>query len=1625
EDRPRRPGSGKAVLDWDALHAGRQPRRLSLPAYPFERVRCWYPEFADAPSVVNPLGSALKLHPFVGANRSGLEGLRYTTAIHPGELLDYSFTQGRTRSILPIVAAEIALALGRIAGLAGPLSLRGLTVRGAVGWEEGAELHAALDLQGDSLLVRLEMTDAAGNRTPYAEALVQVEAVALPPENLPSEGETLEGAAVTAKLAERGYGFGPYLDVVTHALALPGGGFLCDLAREHPQQDFFSRNVQLPPRVLAAAYQAMLLDGPPSEAAPVLAGIASAVLGERVDETARLLVRRQGDGAYALRLFDSDGAMLGALDGVRLAAPEALGQAEPVPTATDVGAGLVAELRALAAEILKFPAEELSPRELFYELGFDSISLTRFAGAISEAYNVPLSPAVFFECEHIEALAAHLASRHHVVSGKPRAAPLTIPQPVVKAQPVIKARQSPPDGAVAIIGLAGRFPGAATAEEFFARLLAGDDLTGDLPLSRYGAAYRARLEQAGFPKRGGFLADIDRFDAGFFRISPVEAERLDPQQRLMLETSWRALEDAGYHPEELPRDTGVFVGVTAQDYAALLRDHGVACDGYVATGNSLAMVANRLSHFFDLNGPSEAVDTACSSSLVALLRAADAVRTGRCGAALVGGVNLTLALDGFEGPHQAGMLSPEGRCKSFGAGADGYARGEGVVVVLLKPLAAAERDGDRILGLLVGGAENHGGRAGSLTAPNAKAQADLVVRAMQDIDPASITYIEAHGTGTALGDPVEANGLRLAYDRLTGGKAGSLPPILLGSVKSNIGHLEAAAGLAGVVKVLLALRHDALPASLHCAEANPHLDLAGSPFRLAVEAQDWPVRYDAQGHALPRRAGVSSFGFGGSNAHVVLEAYEPGAEPRRHPLPPHRFADTRYWIPGVTTETVTALVPHWIEQPLVPAAAAPARHIMVAGGLDIAKLPGVDLLAPSLPAEIGAAYGALADLLLRTVQQALKQPGEGRVLLQLAVPDAGELALLAGLGAMLDSVAAEHPRLLGQTITLPAGTAPAETARLLAAEATGPCDRHVRYRTGQRHVRQWSDATLPAAGVSWQAGEVTLIAGGMGGLGRLLARDIAASVPMGGRGAVLVLTGRSPLDAEREAFLAELRNLGASADYRQVDIADEGAVAALLREIVAAHGRLDRVVQAAGVLRDGYALRKSPQDLAAVLAPKLAGTLALWRACRDLPTKPSIVLFSSLAGAVGNPGQADYAAANGFLDALAEREGAPLLAIDWPLWREGGMRVDPAVEAELFRRMGQRPLETADGLGMLRRALASGLPRLAIIAGEGERIRAFFAGADRPDLPQAAPALSSDTALRDRVTERLRQLFAEASGLPADGIDPSRPLEEYGIDSLMVTRLNAALEAPFGALPKTLLFEHRTLAALAAHLAVAKGDECRRWTGLNTVAVSVPAAVQPMARAISAPLSQDEPIAIIGLSGRYPGAADLDAFWANLAAGRDAITEIPAERWDIDGFFEADADEAVANGRSYAKWGGFLDGFADFDPLFFRISPRDAAAMDPQERLFLMTAWAAFEDAGYGPTRLARQHGGRVGVFAGVTKTGYALHGPFRSEGGAMVRPSTSFASVANRVSHALDLTGPSLPVDTMCSSSLTAIHEA
>lgn len=1649
-------------IDWDILHHEQDVRRVSLPAYPFERVRCWYRDEPDVPSVINPLGSKLKLHPFVGANQSDLSGLKYVTKIHLQEMQDYLFMTDRKSSILPIVPIEIAVALARIAGLRGEITLHDLAVENALNWSRVRELTCRVEVVADGgLRVSLETVGDDALARPWARARVSSTAALDATEQRldlsalrAGAMDALDHTAFYRHLSDQGYGFGPYLESVDHACRLADGALLCTLRQDPPQQDGFMRNLQVPAFALAAAYQLLEWAQPGwIKATPWSLKEATFVTGK----IAHVHLMPQGEGCFEITFLSPDGGVISRWKGMAdkpLTATPALplGQ-QPIQIVQNAAAyvlpsddEVIQTLRQVAGKILQFSPEDIGLREPFHDLGFDSVSLTRYAHELGTLFEIELSPALFFECEHIEALSDYLIE-HHGVALNARGDAAVQAFPEISVAPVEHGtEQKSRSDAVAIIGMAGRFPGSADIETFFDRLLDGDDLIGDLPLARYDGDDLARIEQSDFIKRGGFLSDIDRFDAGHFKISPLEAERMDPQQRVLLETVWHALDHAGYHAEELPQETGVFVGVSNLDYADLLRAHGVRRDSYVATGNSLAMVANRVSHALNLRGPSLSVDTACSSSLIALLQAVQAIQNGRCESALVGGVNLCLSPEGFEGPHDAGMLSPTGRCQSFGREADGYVRGEGVVALLIKPLSAAKRDGDRVLGVVLGGAQNHGGRSGSLTAPSAKAQAGLIRHAMAGIDPYSISYIEAHGTGTPLGDPVEVNGLKLAYAELMDHQSVETPFINLGSVKSNIGHLEAAAGLAGVVKVLMAMQREELPPTLHCQDANPHFDLRNTPFRLVRARTPWGQRQDVSGKKMPRRAAVSSFGFGGANAHVILEQAPAYYTPHRSARILNAFAPTRFWLPqsegkskgvGTAVTDVVKLIPNWVEMPLGDGPMYTLdQRLVVPCELSVAPGQGARIEAVAVGGgDIGTRYGVMAQHVLSLVQGVLRGSGHNRVLIQLVVPqgdgEPDERELYAGLAGMLETVHLETPRIQGQVIEVSAKLNPDELADVLAVEARA-IHKRVRYRQGHRYVQRWTPYSFNGENQK-VCGGVTLITGGMGGLGRHVARAIANQETV----RVLVLVGTSPLDSERSGFIEDLHRFGARAEYHQVDIADDVATDALVQGIVQRYGVLNAVIHCAGCLRDGLVQNKTAQDLTTVLAAKVSGALALRKACQGMDLD-AFVMFSSLAGVVGNAGQADYAAANGFLDALAAHNSNNLISINWPLWCDGGMQMDKAGEDELYLQMGQRPLETEDGLEVLFQAMGAGLNQLAIVGGERARIVDFFACRFRVEsLVKPLALLDQETAVGDEplvdearlradTTAALGKLFARVGGFAAEDIVAQTPLDEYGIDSLMITRLNAELDTIFGPLPKTLFFQYRTLSEMVNYLLLEQEQCCRCWVGLDRVSPLLGTTQRPSYEMSStndtAPV---EPIAVVGISGHYPGGDDLGALWDTLMSDRDVVSEIPQERWPLEGFYHGDRDEAIERGMSYAKWGAFLDGFADFDPLFFKISPRDAAAMDPQERLFLMSAWAAFEDAGYSPKRLKAITGGEVGVFAGVTKTGFALHGPFVSNEGAMIRPMTSFASVANRVSHALDLSGPSLPVDTMCSSSLTAIHEA
>ncbi len=468
---------------------------------------------------------------------------------------------------------------------------------------------------------------------------------------------------------------------------------------------------------------------------------------------------------------------------------------------------------------------------------------------------------------------------------------------------------------IAIVGTACRFPGGADDPERFWRLLQdGVDAVTTVPAERFDveAVYDARPEAPGkiATRHGAFLTNVDRFDAALFGIAPREAQSMDPQQRLVLETAWEALEDAAYAPDRLAGSrTGVFVGICNLDYYQMvMRQDPAALDAYVATGGSHSVAAGRVAYVLGLAGPNLAVDTACSSSLVAVHLACQSLRTGESRMALAAGVNLVLLPDTTMLLSRARMMAPDGRCKTFDAAADGFVRGEGCGVVVLKRLADALADGDRVLAVIRGSALSQDGRSNGLTAPSGPAQEAVIRDALAGagLTPADVGYVEAHGTGTSLGDPIEVRALGAVF----GPGRPADRPLMVGSVKTNIGHLESAAGLAGLVKVVLALRHAEIPPHLHLRTPSPHIPWDGLPLTVPTRRTAWERPPGGR-----RIAGVSSFGFSGTNVHVVVEEAPAPVSPESGIERPRHLLTLSARHPDTLREAAARLAAHLERQP--------------------------------------------------------------------------------------------------------------------------------------------------------------------------------------------------------------------------------------------------------------------------------------------------------------------------------------------------------------------------------------------------------------------------------------------------------------------------------------------------------------------------------------------------------------------------------------------------------------------------------------------------------------------------------------------------------------------------------------
>ena len=546
------------------------------------------------------------------------------------------------------------------------------------------------------------------------------------------------------------------------------------------------------------------------------------------------------------------------------------------------------------AQSLAVATNNISTQEEIGDFGFNSLALVELANELGAHYQIKVLPPLFYSYPTIEKLSHYFIENHlekvqqkhgtitsnqnkntqHISVSKPKNSINKSCQKATNTNQESPLKTTEP---IAIVGISGRFPGSPNVDTFWENLKANKDLITEVPEDRWNwkGHYGDNNEdpRKTHAKWGGFIKDVDKFDPLHFSISPKEAELMDPQHRIAIEEAYHALEDAGINPKRLSgTNTGVFIGCYFNDYATMI-DRNDIVDSQVITGLQQSLVANRISYLFDITGPSETIDTACSSSLVAIKRGVERIRNGECDMVIAGGVSLILTPDLLFPLTQAGFLSKDGRCKTFDQSADGYVRSEGAGMIVMKSLSQAEADGDRIYGVIKSAAENHGGKANTLTSPNPQAQRALLYNAYKEanIDLDQVGYIEAHGTGTALGDPIETEGLKLAFSDLYKQNGATLPSnaqIKLGSVKTNIGHLEPAAGVAGIIKLVKILQHKMIPGNPHLKDQNEYLDLNNSPFELIKETTPWNTN-----NGKPRVVGVSSFGAGGSNAHVVLEEY--------------------------------------------------------------------------------------------------------------------------------------------------------------------------------------------------------------------------------------------------------------------------------------------------------------------------------------------------------------------------------------------------------------------------------------------------------------------------------------------------------------------------------------------------------------------------------------------------------------------------------------------------------------------------------------------------------------------------------------------------------------------------------
>jgi len=1356
-------------------------------------------------------------------------------------------------------------------------------------------------------------------------------------------------------------------------------------------------------------------------------------------------------------------------------------------------------IRRVWAEVLQRKPEQLLVDQPFLELGGTSIKAVQILGLLEKEFETELTHEFLLQCRTIGEMAIYIER--------------DMDQPKVAEKQASSASSSMQDEEgedIAIISMACRFPDANTPEAFWENLVSGRDSVTEVPSDRWNAEM---YYQAGEPEPGkinsrwgGFIEDPYAFDAEFFQIGSDEAIAMDPQQRLFLQTSWQVLERAGYSgPRSDGKRIGVFVGASHNNY---LEHHVHALDllrlkrfesfgmlsqlqqdalvgewktrfgaselhANTAVNNLLNMIAARTSHMLNLKGPSLSIDTACSSALVAVHLACDSIRRGESDMAIAGGVNLNLTVTPYQLFSRAGTLSPSGRCKVFDASADGFVPGEGVGAVLLKSLSRALADGDQVLGVIKRSVVNNDGRSLGVMAPNPDGQRIAIADAYRDgaLSSSGIQYVEAHGTGTAIGDPSEVRALSLAFAECGAQKT----ECVIGSVKANIGHLLAAAGIAGLIKMVLALQHRQMPPSVHLTKPNPQINFPETPFLLLGEAKAW----EKPGSG-PRRAAINSFGFGGTNCHMVIEESpqlvassnvadvrpihllclsgrtEAAARGRATEL-----ADFLRRTPNVSIADVCYSLHtgrrHFTHRLAVAADTTESLADQLEQIESIVALPS--LIEPSVALMFtgqGAQYSGMARRLYET---------------------------LPAFRRIIDECAACFEPYLDKPLLAYLYDHDSDDKLLAQTHITQPTIFAIDYSLG-RLLMEWG--VRPACMLGHSVGEyaAACLAGVMSlaDAAKIVAargRLMHALPPGGGMMAVFATCDElqpllTPFDGrlwfaahngnhqvisgELEAlaeFQTQLETLGKSCRQLQVSHAFHTPMlepmleefAKVLAEVEFSAPRIPLVSN-----MNAEWITTTPLDATYwhqhVLAPVcfeqsvqhvVEKSISILIECG-----PDKVLSNLTRGVLS--GQSVHVLP--MLDRRREDWDCLLTTIgalycqgvsmDWETYDADFDTHRISLPTYPFERQVYR-LST-DGT----EPISAPKPSAVTITNRvSEPIHASL----KVETPRA------DTGIRNW-NETVQVLVAEFLRIEPSRVDMFRNFHDLGLDSIAAVKLAERLGAIAQVkLPPTLLFEYQTPNALADYLRdqvrlIEAARACHSFEA-SQVALSSDSSNKATQQ------YRDHDIAIIGIACRLPGADTPEEFWKMLIEGRSAIREVPASRWSVQDYFSA---ENKAPHLSNSKWGAFIDRPHDFDPLFFGISPREAQVMDPQQRLFLEVAWESLQQAGYGGEFRTRE----IGIFVGGEQNHYGEHFIMNQRYQVLsarlkqtqwfvdLKPNerdallcmmrdvlhpaelTSDAiagngmnEIAARISHWLDLCGPSLVVNTACSSSLVALHLA